>query len=197
VTADALIVAAGYLMGGIPFAFLLARRYGGVDLRRVGSGNLGAANALRSTNPRTAALVTLLDVGKGAAAVYGASLAGASNEVRVAAGVAAILGHIYSVWLGWRGGKGVATACGVFALLAPRATATALLLFMVTVWRTRYVSIASIAAVIALPLLVWARGDDPAVLIGAAVVAALIVFKHRANIARLRAGVERRLGERA
>lgn len=194
---DALIVAAGYLAGSIPFAFVVARRLAGVDLRRVGSGNVGAANVLRSASRPAALLVTLLDVGKGAAVASGATWAGASREVCVAAGIAAIVGHIYPVWLHWRGGKGVATACGVFAVLAPRATATAMLVFGVTVWRTRYVSIGSIAAVMLLPLLVWAGGGDTVLLAGSAAAAALIVFKHRTNIVRLRAGIERRLGERA
>jgi glycerol-3-phosphate acyltransferase PlsY len=193
-TAALPLVILGYLIGSVPFAFLVTR-LAGVDLRRVGSGNVGAANALRATNLPMAALAVLLDAGKGAFVMYGTAWMGVSLEARVAAGVATVVGHVYSVWLGCKGGKGVATACGVFAVLATPATAMALLVFVVAVWRTRYVSVGSLAVAAALPPLVWALGGHAVVLWGAAAAAALIVFKHRGNIVRLRAGVERRLGE--
>ena len=195
-TAIACVVGAAYLLGAIPFAYLVARHLGGVDVRQVGSRNVGAANVLRTTSPGTAALATLLDLAKGAAAVWGAGAVGASSEVQVAAGVAAVVGHVYPVWLGFRGGKGVATSCGVFAVLAPRETMAAAAVFALTVWRTRFVSVGSLAAAATLPLSIWATGGPSPVLAGAALVAAFIAFRHRSNIGRLRSGTERRLGQR-
>jgi glycerol-3-phosphate acyltransferase PlsY len=112
----------------------------------------------------------------------------------IAAGVAAIIGHIYPVWLRFHGGKGVATACGVFWMLAPLATAVSATVFVVVVWLTRYVSLGSVVATLALPPLAWLTDKSIPVVIGAAVAAALIVQRHHANLARLQRGSERRLG---
>jgi glycerol-3-phosphate acyltransferase PlsY len=195
VRSTALLLGAAYVLGSVPFAYLVARHLGGVDVRQVGSGNVGAANVLRATRPATAALATLLDFAKGAAAVWIAGLIGAPNEWRVAAGAAAIVGHVYPVWLRFRGGKGVATACGMFAVLAPRETAVAVAVFVLAVWRTRFVSLGSLAAAVTLPLAIWATRGPVPLLAGAGLVAAFIVFKHRSNIGRLWAGTERRLGQ--
>lgn len=182
----------GYFAGSVPFAFLLARR-AGVDVRVAGSGNVGAANVLRTAGPWRGILVMALDVGKGAAAVL---VANATSGVAVAAltGAAAIVGHIYPVWLRFHGGKGVAVAAGVFTVLAPAATAIAATLFLVTVWLTRYVSLGSVAATLALPPAAWLAGAPRAVVFVAAGAGALIVFRHRANLRRLLAGTERRMG---
>jgi glycerol-3-phosphate acyltransferase PlsY len=185
----------GYLAGSVPFAFLLARR-AGIDVRVAGSGNVGAANVLRTTAARRAVVVMALDVGKGAAAVLLVHLLAGGASVAALAGVAAIVGHIYPVWLGFHGGKGVAVAAGVFSVLSPIATGIAASLFLVTVWATRYVSLGSITATVALPPVAWWAGAPQSVVAAAAGTGALIVFRHRTNIRRLRSGTERRMGAR-
>ena len=181
----------GYLAGSVPFAFLLARRRG-VDVRVAGSGNVGAANVMRTTGTGRAIAVMALDVAKGAAAV---ALAQMSSSAPVAAitGAAAVVGHVYPVWLRFHGGKGVAVAAGVFGVLAPVATGIATTLFVLTVWLTRYVSLGSIAATIALPPAAWLAGAPGTVVGAAGGTSALILFRHRANLRRLRAGTERRM----
>jgi glycerol-3-phosphate acyltransferase PlsY len=169
----------GYLAGSVPFAFLLARRRG-IDVRIAGSGNVGAANVLRTTGTGRAVAVMALDV-----------------ALTALTGAAAVVGHVYPVWLRFHGGKGVAVAAGAFAVLTPAATGVAALLFLVMVWSTRYVSLGSITATVTLPAAAWATGAPLAVVVAAAATAALILFRHRANIRRLRAGTERRMGVRA
>jgi glycerol-3-phosphate acyltransferase PlsY len=186
----------GYLAGSVPFAFLLTRRRG-VDVRVAGSGNVGAANVLRTTGAGRAIAVMALDVAKGAAAVLAVQLSAGGAWLAALTGVAAIVGHIYPVWLRFHGGKGVAVAAGVFSVLTPMATGIAASLFLVTVWLTRYVSLGSIAATVALPPVAWWAGAPPAVVIAAAGTGALILFRHRANVGRLRAGTERKMGARA
>src|SRR4051812_43492092 len=177
----------GYLAGSVPFAFLLARRRG-VDVRRVGSGNVGAANVMRTTGTGRAVAVVALDVAKGAAAVGLAHLGSGSVALFAATGAAAVVGHIYPVWLRFHGGKGVAVAAGVFTVLAPLATAIAAVLFVLTVWATRYVSLGSVAASVALPPAAWLVGAPGPVVGAAGGSAVLILFRHRANLYRLRAG---------
>jgi glycerol-3-phosphate acyltransferase PlsY len=186
----------GYLAGSVPFAFLLARR-AGIDVRVAGSGNVGAANVLRTTGPWRGVAVMALDVAKGAAAVSLAYLTAGGAVAAALTGAAAVVGHIYPVWLRFHGGKGVAVAAGVFAVLAPVATGVAGLLFLVTVGATRYVSLGSIAATLALPPVAWWAGAPRAVVAAAAGTGALILFRHRANLRRLYAGTERRMGGRA
>jgi glycerol-3-phosphate acyltransferase PlsY len=186
----------GYLAGSVPFAFLLARR-AGIDVRVAGSGNVGAANVLRTTDAWRGVIVMALDVAKGAAAVFIVHLAPGGVSVAALTGAAAIVGHIYPVWLGFHGGKGVAVAAGVFSVLAPIATVIAASVFLVTVWATRYVSLGSITATVALPPVAWWAGEPQAVVAAAAGTGALILFRHRTNIRRLRSGTERRMGARA
>lgn len=145
----------GYGMGSLPLGFFLTSRLKGIDLRRVGSGNVGAANVHRTAGLKVALLVVAIDCAKGAASVLLATRMLGGVDATVTAGVAAIVGHVYPVWLRFRGGKGVATACGVFAILAPVATAIAATGFIVTVWITRYVSLGSVVATAALPLIAW------------------------------------------
>jgi glycerol-3-phosphate acyltransferase PlsY len=190
------VVVLGYLAGSVPFAFLLARR-AGIDVRVVGSGNVGAANVMRTTGTGRAVAVMALDVGKGAAAVAVAHFANGGAALAALSGAAAVVGHIYPVWLRFHGGKGVAVAAGVFAMLTPVATAVAALLFLLTVWVTRYVSLGSIAATLALPPTAWLLGAPAGVVLAAAGTAGLILFRHRANLRRLRSGTERRIGSRA
>jgi glycerol-3-phosphate acyltransferase PlsY len=185
----------GYLAGSVPFAFLLARRRG-IDVRVAGSGNVGAANVMRTTGTGRAIAVMALDVAKGAAAVAIAQLTTSGTGLAALTGAAAVVGHIYPVWLRFHGGKGVAVAAGVFGVLSPLATALAATLFLLTVWATRYVSLGSIAATVALPPAAWVIGAPVAVVAAAAGSAALILFRHRGNLRRLRSGTERRLRDR-
>lgn len=184
----------GYGVGSLPLGFLVASRAKGVDLRRAGSGNVGAANAYRTAGLAAALIVILVDVAKGASSVFFVARFASGAADPVAAGIAAIIGHVYPVWLRFHGGKGVATACGVFWMLAPLATALAASLFVIVVWLTRYVSLGSVIATIALPPLAWFTDKSVPVVVGAAVAAVLIVQRHHANIARLQQGAERRLG---
>ncbi len=190
----AVLIIAAYLIGSVPFALLLARRWGAADLRRVGSGNLGAANVLRASGIKAGVVVALLDIAKGAASVALVQRATGSVGSAAVAGIAAVIGHIYPVWLRFRGGKGVATACGVFSVLAPIAVPPALGIFVITVWATKYVSLGSVLASLALPPLAYAMGMSAPVVIAASAAAAIIVFRHRSNLARMRTGTERRLG---
>lgn len=186
----------GYLAGSVPFAFLLAR-HAGIDVRVAGSGNVGAANVLRTTGVWRGVVVMALDVAKGMAAVFIAHLATGGASLAALTGAAAIVGHIYPVWLRFHGGKGVAVAAGVFSLLSPLAAGLAAVVFLVTVWVTRYISLGSIAATIAFPAVAWWAGAPRAVVVAASGTGALILFRHRANLRRLRSGTERKMGARA
>jgi glycerol-3-phosphate acyltransferase PlsY len=190
-------VVVAYLIGSVPFALIVAKRWGAHDLRRIGSGNLGAANVLRASGVTAGVLVALLDVGKGAAGVLLAARLDGSNTTPAVAGLAAIVGHIYPVWLRFRGGKGVATACGVFTALAPLAVPPALAVFLVSAWLTKYISVGSVLASAALPPIAYAMGMPMPIVAAAGAAAALIVFRHRSNLARIWLGTERRIGVRA
>ena len=190
-------IALAYLLGSIPFSLIFARRWGAADLRRVGSGNLGAANVMRVSGVTAGVMVAALDMAKGAASVWLAEHFSAGAEIPAAAGFAAIIGHIYPIWLRFRGGKGVATACGVFSLLTPLAVPPALAVFVITVWLTKYISLGSLLASIALPPLAYAVGSPASTVLAALAASIIIVFRHRSNVVRLRTGTERRLGVRA
>src|SRR5215471_11227487 len=190
-------IVAGYLVGSVPFALLLARRWGTADLRRIGSGNLGAANVLRASGLTAGVLVALLDLAKGALSVSLAERISDHAAAPALAGLAAIVGHIYPVWLRFRGGKGVATACGVFSILTPAVVPPVLAIFLGTVWLTKYISLGSTLATLALPPIAYAVGSPAPAVVAAFAASALIVFRHRTNLARLRTGTERRIGARA
>jgi len=191
-------VVVAYLIGSVPFALIIAKRWGEPDLRRIGSGNLGAANVLRSSGVTAGVLVALLDVGKGAAGVMLAARLDGSNTAPAVAGFAAIVGHIYPVWLRFRGGKGVATAAGVFLALAPVQTLLALVVFAVVLLSSGYVSLGSLTSATILPVLLAITVGVRSPIFMVSVVIALFVFwTHRANIVRLRNGEEHRFGKRA
>jgi len=193
-----LVALFGYILGSLPLGFLITRVRRGVDLRRVGSGNVGAATVYRSAGRTLGIIVMLVDVGKGAFSVCLArSIFGASSDhAATIAGLSAIVGHVYPLWLRFVGGKGVAVAFGVFTVLAPVATAVAVIVFVLTTATTRYVSLGSVLATITLPAVEWSRsGPDPITLVALAA-AALILFRHRGNLARIARGTERRLGQR-
>ena len=156
-----LAITFGYLVGSIPFAFLLSRQRG-IDLRRTGSGNIGASNVLRTTGVRAAVLAMVLDGVKGTLAVLVAQLLSAGPMAAVIAAFASVVGHVYPVWLRFRGGKGVATAAGAFAVLAPEALGVASCVFLVTVLATRFISVGSIVGALTLAL-VATFSDAPAV----------------------------------
>lgn len=189
-----------YLMGSIPFGYLLVRFFKKEDIRTKGSGNIGATNVVRSGGKGLGALTFLLDVLKGYAAVYLASrIVPASSDAIAIAGLLAILGHIYPMWLRFKGGKGVATAFGVFLALAAHAALVALAIFVVLFALSRYVSLASILAAAAFPFLVlWLDHEKNTPLFLAVVFfsAFLIIVKHHQNIRRLLHGTENRFGRR-
>lgn len=192
----ALLVLA-YLVGGIPFGYLAGRLVKGVDLRRVGSGNLGATNAIRQLGWGWGVGVFGLDLFKGWLAVGLAQRLGAASPawLPLAAGLAAILGHSFTPYLGFRGGKGVATSAGVFLRLAPVATGLTLLVFAVVVLASRIVSLSSLTAATAMPLFLFWRQPGDRLLLGFALVIALLIWiRHRANLRRLLRGEEPRFG---
>jgi len=191
------VVLGAYLIGSIPFALLTARRWSAVDLRRIGSGNVGAANVMRASGITAGVLAALLDIMKGAVSVLVAERLTAAPAAPAMAGFAAIVGHVYPIWLRFRGGKGVATACGVFAVLAPMALLPALAVFVAAVSLTKYISLGSMLASVVLPPLAYAAGSPLPDVLAAIGAAGIIVLRHRSNLARLRSGTERRIGARA
>ena len=191
-----MVLLGAYLLGSIPFSYLVARQKG-VDVRRVGSGNVGATNVMRSVSVAAGLVAFALDAAKGAVAVLLARLLEPSGPLPTLAGVLAVLGHMYPVWLRFRGGKGVATGAGAFLPLAPLATVCALAAFGLALAVTRYVSLSSIIGTTTLAVLAFFSGPPPVVSRAAAGMALLITWKHRANLQRIAHGTERRLGRRA
>jgi glycerol-3-phosphate acyltransferase PlsY len=188
------VVAAAYLIGSIPFSFLVARGFGVHDVRLVGSGNVGATNVLRTAGKAAGAVV--LDVAKGAAATALAGrLAPGEPGLPAAAAVAAVVGHMFPVWLRCQGGKGVATGLGAFAPLAPTAALGAIAAFAVVALATRFVSLGSVAGAAVLAVLALGLRGPDAVAAAAVLSAALVVFRHRSNLRRILGGTERRVGQ--
>lgn len=201
--ATALVLA--YASGSVPAAYLAGRAVKGIDLRTVGSGNLGATNVYRTLGAKVALVVFLVDVLKGAlpaallpAAVLPREVLGTDRAVwwALAFGIAAIIGHSKPVFLLWKGsGKGVSTAAGVFAALAPLQFGLALVAFVLVLWRTGYVSAGSLTAAVVLPLaLVFSRGLLSPVTLVSVLVCLFVFWTHRANMTRLRQGTEHRFG---
>jgi len=190
--------AAAYLIGAIPIGYLVARLFGVPDIRRHGSGNIGATNVLRTAGWLPGLVTLAADIAKGWLAVAVAGrLAGGESAGLAMGAVAAVVGNCWSIFLGFRGGKGVATGLGALLRLAPLATLAALPVFLVVVATTRFVSLGSLLGAACVPFGALALGAARPVVIGAFVVAAIVVLRHHANIARLRAGTEKRLGERS
>src|SRR5580700_6590525 len=191
-----LIPVAAYLLGSIPFGLLLAKLFGKTDVRKEGSGNIGAANVVRVAGPLAGILTLALDGAKGAAAVLLAErYSNDSATWMITAGIVAMIGHCFPVWLKFKGGKGVATAAGMYLALCPPAFLGGLILFILVVVFWRYVSLGSISAAAAMPMLIyflWAprHAPPPVITFGALAVALLIVYKHDANIQRLVEGAE-------
>ena len=194
---DVAVVTAAYLLGSVPFGVVVARFSGGVDLRRVGSGNIGATNVLRAVGKAAAALTLAGDIGKGILAVGAARWVGADALILALAALAAVLGHVYPVWAGFRGGKGVATTLGVVLGAMPDVGALLLVIWLAVAAVSRYSSLAALVATAALPLLTWLLDGRPAMLGLSAVLVMLVVVRHAENIRRLAAGTEGRIGQKA
>jgi glycerol-3-phosphate acyltransferase PlsY len=189
------VVSLAYLVGSIPFSFLVARWYGVADVRQVGSGNVGATNVLRSAGKGAGVIAFLLDAGKGAAATAIASRFFAEPLLPPLAALVGVIGHMYPAWLRFRGGKGVATGLGAFAPLVPWAAAWSVLAFLAVMLTTRYVSLGSVAGAVTLAALCFAWTGSGAVSLAATLTAALILIRHRGNLRRIASGTERRTGQ--
>ncbi len=188
-----ILIIAAYILGSIPFGIICARLFGGVDPRTTGSRNIGATNVRRSAGKTAAACTLILDILKGALPVLTARAFGLPYGVIAIIGSAAFLGHLYPVFLGFKGGKGVATACGVMFVISPIATAIALCIFIIVVALKKYVSLASIAAALSMPLSLYLL-RTPGDYIGLGLfIAFFIILKHKANIIRLLSGVENKI----
>ena len=185
-----LVVFVAYLIGSVPFGYLIVRGKIGADIRQTGSGGTGATNVSRRAGKAAGVVTLVLDALKGGAAVVIAEMLTRSDWMVAAAAVAVIVGHIFPVWLGFRGGKGVATGAGVFLVLAPVAVLCAGVVFLAIVVATRYVSLGSTVGAAMIPVFVWLMSDSRPLLIAAVLGALLIVFAHRGNIGRLARGNE-------
>ena len=197
----ALFLALGYLLGSIPFGYLLTKAAGIGDVRDIGSGNIGATNVLRTGHKGLAAATLLLDALKGTVAVViarniGGTYAGLATDAALLAGLGAFLGHVFPVWLGFHGGKGVATYIGVLFGLNWIAGLAFCGVWLVVAVLTRYSSLSALVAALILPAGLLSVGDTPAALL-AGILTALLIYKHRANIRRLAAGEEPKIGARA
>lgn len=199
----AAIVAGAYLLGSVSFSVLIVRLLHGLDVRTVGSGNAGATNVLRAAGRKAGAIVLALDVAKGVTAVAVPRALDASVSIVGGAAVAVVVGHVFPVFFGFRGGKGVATSAGALGTLAPAAMALGLVVFVLMVTWKRYVSLGSIVTAALLPFLVvlcqwlgWVKGNDTWLVVPASAIALIIIARHARNLRRLRQGTEPRLGER-
>jgi glycerol-3-phosphate acyltransferase PlsY len=212
VLAYIVVAVAAYLLGSIPVGFLVAKAKG-IDIRNMGSGNIGATNAMRVLGKPAGIFVLLMDVAKGYAAcafvppltynfLFAPGLEGVvpieiQMRFKVLAGVCAVLGHNYTCWLKFKGGKGIATTAGVYLALAPDALGFALAVFILAIIVTRYVSVGSIAAAFMLPAVVWILQPHNLFLdIVTTAFGAMAIYKHKSNIQRLMAGTENRLGKK-
>ena len=192
-----LILAIGYLLGAMPNGYLAGRWLKGIDLRQCGSGSTGATNVLRNVGKVPALVVFLLDVGKGALAVLLAKQMGLNDWLQVLAGLAALAGHIWPVWLGWKGGKAVATGLGLFLGLAWPVGLASLGIFLAVISIFRIVSLSSVAAAMALPVLMMATDQNTASITVSVVAMLLVLWRHRSNIERLIAGTEPKIGQKS
>lgn len=190
-----LVVIIAYLIGSIPFGYLIVRAKEGGDVRDTGSGGTGATNVTRRAGRSAGVLTLLLDAVKGALAIVVAQLLSNNDWSLTSGAIAVILGHIFPIWLRFKGGKGVATGVGVFLVLAPFAVLCAGVVFLAVVLLTKYVSLGSILAAATIPLFVWLQTETRSLLTAAVVGALLIIFAHRANITRLWHRTEARISD--
>ena len=203
VLAYIIVAVAAYLLGSIPTGFLVAKAKG-IDIRKTGSGNIGATNAMRVLGKPAGIFVLLMDAAKGYLACVFCYISLCSSSFThqqienciIIAGIFAVLGHNYTCWLKFKGGKGIATTAGVYLALAPYAVLIALVVFILAVAITRYISVGSILAAIALPILVYWTQNNDTLNIVTLVLGVLAIYKHKSNIQRLMAGIENRLGKK-
>lgn len=186
---EIIIVIAAYLLGSIPTGLLLGKAFG-VDIRSAGSGNIGATNVYRTLGRKLGVMTLAGDCLKGLVPVLAAKYLGLPVGWIALTALAAFLGHVYTIFLGFKGGKGVATALGVFLGVSPASVLGAVAVFALVLWKWRYVSLASITAAAAMPVIVTLTERQPLITLMALVVAAIIIWRHRENIARLKAGTE-------
>ena len=187
----------GYLLGSLPSGYLAGKWCKDIDLRTIGSGSTGATNVLRNVGKGPALVVFLLDVGKGALAVLLAKQVGLNDWLQVLTGLAALAGHIWPVWLGWKGGKAVATGLGLFLGLAWPVGLASLGIFLAVISIFRIVSLSSVAAAMALPVLMMATDQNTASITVSVVAMLLVLWRHRSNIERLIAGTEPEIGQKS
>ena len=178
-----------YLLGSIPTGLLLGKMYG-VDVRKAGSGNIGATNLYRTVGRKIGVITLIGDCLKGMLPVLLAWKLGMGEPVQAWVGLAAFCGHVFSIFLLFKGGKGVATALGVYLALSPLAVLGALALFVILVAVWRYISLGSIAAAAAMPVIIWCRPHSTELLAATAIISVIVIIKHHTNIARLAAGTE-------
>jgi len=186
-----LLIIAAYLIGAIPTGVILTRLVGGEDIRSAGSGNIGATNVYRVAGRKLGIITLVGDCLKGVIPLLIAQQGFHLTETGIAlVALAAFIGHCYPVYLGFKGGKGVATALGIFLVLSPLSVLCVLVVFVLTLWKWRYISLASISAAAAIPLLVLLFEKSLILFAATLLIAALVIWKHRANIERLRGGTE-------
>ena len=189
---EIILVIAAYLLGSIPTGLLLARAFG-VDIRTAGSGNIGATNVYRTLGKKVGIMTLMGDCLKGMLPVLAAyNLFGFPVEWIALTGLAAFLGHVYTVFLRFKGGKGVATALGVFLAISPLSVLAAMAIFAFVLWKWRYVSLASITAAAAIPLILTLVDQRRVIVLMSIIIGAIVIAKHRDNISRLRSGTENR-----
>ena len=192
---EALLVVFSYLLGSVPSGLIIGK-LSGLDVRKAGSGNIGATNVARLLGKKVGLLTLVADTGKGFVPIWLAQQIGLSDPITALVGIAAFLGHLYPIFLKFKGGKGVATGFGVLLGLAPLATTILLALFAAVAFTTRIVSLSSMVSAVAAPLVLWLFYYSPAYIMMAAVMAIMIVFRHYANIQRLLNGTEPRFSAR-
>jgi len=191
-----LAVLLAYLLGSVSFGYLVGRRIRGVDIRQYGSGSSGTTNILRTLGTGPAVVVLLLDAGKGIGAVYLADLLTGNPNVVMLAGVAVVAGHNWPVFFGFRGGRGIATSMGVLLGIAPSVILIAVLVGLLVMALTRYVSLGSLVGSVLIPFLMLLFRLPPAHILFGTALCLLAVWRHRANIRRLLAGTESKLGKK-
>ena len=189
-----LVLTCAYLLGSIPFAYLFAKRKTGRDIRNMGSGNVGATNVMRTAGKTLGVITLILDVSKGVVAVLAGRYFLQNNIYGAIAGFFAMLGHAFPVFLGFRGGKSVATGAGAFLVLSPFGILTSIVLFAILIFFVRIVSLSSIIAAGMFPLFAWMYGTNHGIVFWGAICAGLIILRHKPNIERLLDGTERRIG---
>lgn len=190
-----LVILASYLIGSIPFGLIVGKIWANLDVREYGSGNIGTSNVLRTVGLPAAIIVFALDVGKGAIAVYLGSLVG-GEIVQILAGVAAIAGHNWPIYLKFKGGKGIATSLGAVVSLTPMIALILLGLWIIIVGITRYISLASLTAAVLFPIFLIVSRSSTAYIVAGFMISAFAFYRHRANIQRLLAGTELKIGEK-